>query len=192
MLNAKRNPLRSTLTIGLVSVASFLVAAVSSFRLVPSEEGTAGFDWVAQSSQPIFEDLDTTAGQQKALGTGNRLSAGSKVLCIRFKSGEDASCNNLYQSTQPRVLGVSDKFIDWFDLNGTVPFGWGGSLAKTDSEKQNPWKLLQSQQAHAGTADDPIPVVIDKNTVTERLKPHEAPTTGKPKKRSKRGPRKTA
>ena len=54
IFNAKRNPLRSTLTIGLVAVASFLIAAVSAFRLSPSDAGTAGFDWVAQSSQPIL------------------------------------------------------------------------------------------------------------------------------------------
>jgi len=42
--NAKRNPLRSTLTIGLVAVASFLIAAVSAFRLAPTEQGTGGFD----------------------------------------------------------------------------------------------------------------------------------------------------
>ena len=40
MLSAKRNPLRSTLTIGLVAVSSFLIAAVSSFRLIPSDAGT--------------------------------------------------------------------------------------------------------------------------------------------------------
>ena len=68
LLSAKRNPLRSTLTIGLVAVASFLIAAVSAFRLTPSEAGTSGFDWVATSSQPVFEDLQTVKGQTEALG----------------------------------------------------------------------------------------------------------------------------
>ena len=104
IFNAKRNPLRSTLTIGLVAVASFLIAAVSAFRLSPSEAGTAGFDWVAQSSQPIFESLSSDDADGK-----------TNVTSIRFKSGEDASCNNLYQSTQPRALGVPDSFIDSFD-----------------------------------------------------------------------------
>ena len=36
LMSAKRNPLRSTLTIGLVAVASFLIAAVSAFRLAPT------------------------------------------------------------------------------------------------------------------------------------------------------------
>ena len=67
LLSLRRNPLRSTLTIGLVAVASFLIVAVSSFRLTPTEEGTAGFDYVAQSSQPIFADLNSTDGQEEML-----------------------------------------------------------------------------------------------------------------------------
>ena len=157
--NAKRNPLRSTLTVGLVAVASFLIAAVSSFRLSPSDAGTAGFDWVAQSSQPIFDLPDAESPDQ-----------GINVISIRFKSGEDASCNNLYQSTQPRALGVPDHFIDDFDSAQSLQFAWGGSLAKTESEQQNPWQLLKSEVVHQGTVEDPIPVVLDKNTANYSLK----------------------
>lgn len=170
MLNAKRNPLRSTLTIGLVAVASFLIAAVSSFRLTPTETGTAGFDWVALSSQPVFDDLSTLEGQTAALGVDHRLSAGTDVMAIRYKSGEDASCNNLYQATQPRALGVPKRFIRDFDSDSTGHFSWVGSLATTEAEKQNPWRLLDSETAHAGTEEDPIPVVLDKNTATYSLK----------------------
>lgn len=173
--SAKRNPLRSTLTIGLVAVASFLIAAVSSFRLTPNESGTAGFDWVAQSSQPIFEDLGTVAGQVKALGAGFELAPTTEVFSLRYKPGEDASCNNLYQSTQPRALGVPLNFVQSFsrkqvDRSGAGEFAWGGSSANSPAEQANPWLLLSSEQAHAGTADDPIPVVIDKNTANYSLK----------------------
>lgn len=170
MLSAKRNPLRSTLTIGLVAVASFLIAAVSSFRLTPSESGTAGFDWVAQSSQPVFADLGSAKGQLDALGVGYELTPGTEVMSVRYKNGEDASCNNLYQSTQPRALGVSDRFIDSFDAEDATQFAWGGSLAKTEAEKRNPWRLLKSETRHAGTAVDPIPVMLDKNTANYSLK----------------------
>ncbi|MFT5303133.1 MAG: putative ABC transport system permease protein [Mariniblastus sp.] len=170
MLNAKRNPLRSTLTIGLVAVSSFLIAALSSFRLTPSELGTAGFDWVAQSSQPVFDDLSTVEGQIKALGVGNALEAGTTVMSFRFKPGEDASCSNLYQSTQPRVLGVSESFVKHFDSPEAVSFGWATSLAAAPAEAQNPWQLLGGKTVHAGTEEDPIPVVIDQNTAIYSLK----------------------
>lgn len=162
--SAKRNPLRSTLTIGLVAVASFLIVAVSSFRLSPTDAGTAGFDLIGESSQPIFADLNTEAGQVKLLGRENLLPPETRVFALRVKPGQDASCNNLYQSTQPRVLGVSEKFIDYFDSNST-PFGWGAVEATTAEEKANPWQLLQRT-----TDDGAIPVIIDQNTANYSLK----------------------
>ena len=170
ILSARRNPLRSTLTIGLVSVASFLIAAVSSFRLMPTDAGTGGFDWVAQSSQPVFDDLSAVEGQEQALGVGNQLTPGTDVMSFRFKPGEDASCNNLYQSTQPRVLGVTNQFIEYFNSTDVGQFAWAENLASAASEKQNPWRLLESEAIHSGRQDDPIPVILDKNTANYSLK----------------------
>ena len=136
LLSARRNPLRSTLTIGLVAVASFLIAAVSAFRLKPTESGTAGFDWVAQSSQPVFDDLATAAGQLAALGDGFQLPADSDVLMLRYKSGEDASCNNLYQSTQPRALGVTSRFVQQFSQPNQPAFAWAGASTTSDTSSR--------------------------------------------------------
>ncbi len=163
VMSLRRNPLRSTLTIGLVAVASFLIAAVSSFRLTPTEQGTAGYDYVAQSSQPIFADLNTEEGQAELLGD-DRLPDSTRVIGFRFKPGEDASCNNLYQSSQPRVLGVPELFIASFDADASK-FAWGGSIAESRTESANPWTLLNR------TYDDgAIPVIIDKNTANYSLK----------------------
>ena len=161
---ARRNPLRSALTTGLVAVASFLIVAVSSFRLSPNEAGTAGFDWIATSSQPIIDPVQLSSDAEG--------SAAAQVFSFRYRDGEDASCNNLYQSTQPRVLGVSHEFIHSFDPQGEnqqTPFGWGGTLAASEAERANPWRLLDAE-VHAGTEADPIPVLIDKNTANYSLK----------------------
>ncbi len=170
IMNAKRNPLRSTLTIGLVAVAAFLIAAVSAFRLAPTEQGTAGFDWVAQSSQPIFYDLSSSDGQTEVFGDANALTAGTEIVSIRYKSGEDASCNNLYQSTQPRALGVPTSFVNSFDQPDALQFAWGGSVGGDEAVKKNAWHLLDSDAPHAGTEEDPIPVILDKNTANYSLK----------------------
>lgn len=170
IMSFQRNPLRSTLTIGLVAVACFLIAAVSSFRLTPSERGTAGFEWVAQSSQPIYYDLNNVEGQKLALGAEHQLQDGTEISAMRLKPGEDASCNNLYQSSQPRILGVDAQFIQEFDEGKAGRFAWSASLASSELEKQNPWRLLDSPQPHSGTREDPIPVVIDKNTANYSLK----------------------
>src|SRR6187200_2909532 len=61
--NAARNPSRSTLTIGLVASASFLIVAISAFRLDPNEQGTGGFALVGESDDPVIQDLNTKVGR---------------------------------------------------------------------------------------------------------------------------------
>ena len=150
-MSGKRNPLRSTLTIGLVAVASFLIVAVSSFRLSPNNAGTAGFDLIASSEGPIYESLTTS------------IDDSIEAYSIRFKSGEDASCNNLYQSTQPSVLGVNQQFIDSFKEDND--FRWASVDTKDLTFKRLPWNLLNQK-----FDDGAIPVVIDKNTANYSLK----------------------
>ncbi len=179
LMNARRNPLRSTLTIGLVAVASFLIAAVSAFRLSPTEQGTGGFDWIAKSSHPILADLSTDDGIQKLLGSTSKSDTPTTIIPIRYRQGEDASCNNLYQSTRPQVLGLPKKFIEHFERptwSATLPrFAWANSLdlyhgGLYHKGKMNPWRWLERNHPSAGTEMDPIPTIIDKNTANYSLK----------------------
>ena len=62
-LNTARNPGRSTLTIGLVAAATFLIVAISAFRLDTGDGGTGGFNFIATSDQPIHYDLNTPDGR---------------------------------------------------------------------------------------------------------------------------------
>lgn len=172
-MNSRRNPLRSTLTVGLVAIASFLIAAVSAFRLAPTAQGTGGFDWVAKSSQPVLLDLSSAEGRAKLLGTDSQVRSQMAVLPLRYQAGEDASCNNLYQSTQPQILGLPQSFLNSNSSDSSTKnptFAWASSLASSEAEKLNPWLLLRSDSPHAGTAADPIPAVLDKNTANYSLK----------------------
>jgi len=161
----RRNALRSTLTIGLVAVAAFLIAAISAFHLTPTDAGTGGFDYLAQTSQPVFENLNSTDGQRQLLLDGQPLSDGSVVLPLRYRPGDDSSCNNLYQTRQPTVLGASAALIEHFEQteNG---FGWALTAADSPETHQNPWQLLTQPASDDGA----IPVVIDKNTAWYSLK----------------------
>ena len=107
-------------------------------------------------------DLGSAEDQTERLG--ETLTGVDALYGFRFKPGEDASCNNLYQSTQPRVLGVPASFIDRFDAE-VQDFAWGGSIAETDEEVKNPWRLLRREYE-----DGAIPVLIDKNTANYSLK----------------------
>ena len=171
--NASRNPRRSSLTIGLVAAAAFLIVAISAFRLDPSAEGTVktsgsgGFALVAESSQPIYKDINSAEGRAD-LGFSRDDDAaleGSTAYALRVQPGDDASCLNLYRTAQPRAIGVPKAVID------RGGFAWAGSTAQ-----QNPWQLLDAHpplprcegDGRGGVAS-PVPVVLDANTATYSL-----------------------
>ncbi len=162
--NAGRNPSRSTTTIGLMAVASFLIISMSAFRLAPSLDGAAGFELSALSSQPIFEDLNEPAAQQDLLADSADVLKDGQVLAFRLKPGDDASCRNLYQATAPQVLGVSDSTIEYFDT-AESNFVFAASGGESEEAKKNPWRLLRSP----AESDGVIPVILDKNTAMYSL-----------------------
>ena len=164
--NAGRNPVRSTLTVGLMATACFLIISMSSFQLAPTESGTAGFQLIGESSEPIYVDLNDPKQQRQYLADNAPLMSDGEVLALRMKPGDDASCNNLYAPSQPRVLGVTNHFVDYFAKDG-VKFAWAGSKATEEAEKKNPWLLLRGE---AAAKDQPVPCVVDMNTAMYSLK----------------------
>ena len=58
---------------------------------------------------------------------------------LRVQAGDDASCLNLYQARQPRVLGVSNRFIR------RGGFAWSSTAAHSAEEHANPWLLLDKK-----------------------------------------------
>jgi putative ABC transport system permease protein len=174
--NAGRNPGRSTLTIGLVASAAFLIVAVSAFRLTPpstfaeKSSGTGGFALVGQSDQPILPDMNTEDGRidLNFSQAERKQLAATTVFPFRFRPGDDASCLNLYQTSQPKILGAVDKFLD------RGGFSWAGSAATDDAERANPWLLLRKPIANdpATEVDESqrIPIVLDQATAIYSLK----------------------
>jgi putative ABC transport system permease protein len=143
--NAGRNPGRSTLTISLVAAAAFLIVAVSAFRLGPpgtylkKSSGTGGFALLARSDLPILPDLNTDDGQidlNFSQAQRKQLKA-IHTYPLRYRPGDDSSCLNLYQTTKPQVLGVTEALIE------RGGFDWAAAAAETDAERANPWLLLR-------------------------------------------------
>ncbi|MCG8449782.1 MAG: ABC transporter permease [Pirellulales bacterium] len=160
--NARRKPGRTILSVALTAVASFLIVALSAFRLAPTEQGTGGFDLLATADQPIHFDLDTAAGREQ-LGFGQRgesMLANIEIHSLRVQHGEDASCLNLYQTSQPRVIGVPKTF---YERN---QFAWSAFAEPT---KDNPWHLLASRLGQDDQGREITPIVLDKNTATYSL-----------------------
>jgi ABC-type antimicrobial peptide transport system permease subunit len=132
-LNIARNPGRSILTIGLVSAASFLIVAISAFRLETGEAGTGGFELVATSDQPILYDLNTPEGRFE-LGFSDQVNQqleAWRIYSLRVSAGEDASCLNLYRPTQPRVLGVP------ISLTERGGFAWAAVAHRAQTSDQS-------------------------------------------------------
>ncbi|MEX2168833.1 MAG: ABC transporter permease [Pirellulales bacterium] len=165
--NVARNPGRSTLTMGLVAAASFLILAISAFRLAPTEEGTGGYDLIATSATPIYYDLSTDEGQQE-LGfreADSEAVTDLDVQSLRVYGGEDASCLNLYRPEQPRVLGVPQSMID------RGGFAWADVATGADGQvPANPWTLLNRSPDNDENEKSIVPVILDMNTAIYSLR----------------------
>lgn len=180
--SATRQPIRSTLSIGLMAAAAFLIVAMSAFRLQPSDRGTGGFELLGRTSQPLFGDLGDPQERADLLGSDAEVFDGVTVAAWRLRPGQDASCNNLYQASQPTVLGVPSDFAGLFatggegveveraEAAGEFPgFEWA-AREERDGDG-SPWELLAT--AASGTKEDPIPVVLDQNTAMWSLQLRE-------------------
>ncbi|PQO38977.1 hypothetical protein C5Y96_03645 [Blastopirellula marina] len=163
--NAARNPGRSTLTIGLIASAAFLIVAIGAFRLSPTESGSGGMNLIAESSQPLYRDLNTEEGR---LETGfteeeDQQLASTTILSLRVQPGDDASCLNLYQSNSPRVLGVTPSMMKYYAQSDVTHFEWVASAATSGESK---WEALNKK---ADGINEPIPVALDNNTAMYAL-----------------------
>ena len=89
-------------------------------RLIPSrsnDPSEAGYRYFAESAIPIYYDPNTREGKESL-----NLSVDAKWLSFRLRPGDDASCLNLYQPQNPRVIGAP---ASWLKLDaqtdGTIP-----------------------------------------------------------------------
>jgi len=158
--NVGRNPLRSTLSIGLMACASFLIISIGAFELSPTRSGAGGFDLIGQTATPFYRELNDPQVRAETLGQDVETLAAAEIVSLRLQPGQDASCNNLYQATQPQVLGVPPQFGQ---ATGETPFEWAAAIdPPADAAEWSPWDALD--QPASGTAEDPVPLVLDQNT----------------------------
>jgi len=158
--NATTRPGRSVLCIALIASAAFIIVSVDAFRredraaALDRKSGAGGYPLMAESLLPIIHDPNSQQGREELNLNEDKL-AGVKITRFRLRPGDDASCLNLYQPRNPRILGAPDGFI------GESRFAFQSSLAKTDEEKANPWVLL-----NANLGEGVVPVAADANSLT--------------------------
>jgi hypothetical protein len=138
--------------------------AVDAFRKDPAaldpsnrETGTGGYALKAESLVPLHWDPNTAEGRSEL----NLPQAGAedfvdmRIETFRLRSGDDASCLNLYRPRNPRVLAPTGDFLE------RGGFAFGRTLASTPEERTNPWLLLGK-----AFPDGAVPVVGDQNSMT--------------------------
>jgi hypothetical protein len=161
--NATSRPGRSVLCIALIASAAFIIVAVDAFKRdvrdtsLEGKSGSGGFPLLAESILPLYHDPNTTEGREALNIFSQEGKEAGSVSFTRFRvrPGDDASCLNLYQPRNPRILGASDDFIQ------SGRFSFQNSLALTKDEQANPWLLLERE-----LADGAIPVIADANSMT--------------------------
>lgn len=143
--NVRRRLGRSLAVIILLSCASFLIAAVGAFRNDPQNDarlrertsGTGGFALWAESSLPIYLDLNTNQARERFAFEG----ADSSFVPLRVRAGDDASCLNLNRAQTPQLWGVNPV-----DLQKRQAFGID-------------WTLLEKSEKNV------VPAIGDENTI---------------------------
>jgi ABC-type lipoprotein release transport system permease subunit len=161
--NASHRPARSVLCVALVASSAFIIVAVDAFRQRGVEDsanrnsGGGGYPLAAESLLPVAHDPNTQEGRESlnlnVTADGNAL-AGIHFARFRVRTGDDASCLNLYQPREPRVLGATSEFVR------EHRFAFGSSLAASAEEKSNPWLLLEKD-----SGDGALPVAADANSL---------------------------
>jgi len=161
--NATHKPSRSILCITLIATAAFIVVTVSAFRKDDSgatfdnRSGNGGFPLFAESQLPLIHDPNTKEGREELLLTpddGSRVLTEIKFSRFRVRPGDDASCLNLFQARNPRIIAPTNEFL------GQNRFTFQSSSEKTE----NAWSLLDKEQT-----DGSIPVIADANSLTYAL-----------------------
>ena len=115
--NAARRRGRSLAIVGTMACGVFLVLSVGANRQDPTasdptapRSGTGGFALYAESSVPIFVDLNTKAGRD-TFGLSDEQMRGVRIVSMLLRDGDDASCLNLNRSRQPRLLGAAAEAL---------------------------------------------------------------------------------
>jgi hypothetical protein len=122
------------------------------------KSGAGGYALVAESLLPIAHDPNTPEGREALnlnVAAGDDALAQVRFARFRVRPGDDASCLNLYQPREPKILAAAHDFI------GENHFAFQDSLASSTEERENVWLLLEKD-----FGDGTVPTIADANSAT--------------------------
>lgn len=158
---ARWRPIRSVLSASLIAFACFVIVSVGAFRRdasnmsIDRSSGTGGFALIAEAIAPLMHNPNTESGREELGLSGEQLLNGVRVSRFRLRPGDDASCLTLYQPRNPRIIAPEASFIE------DARFAFASSLAESDDERANPWRLLGRT-----LPDGALPAIADQTSLT--------------------------
>lgn len=147
--NLGRRRGRSLAVVGILAFGVFMFLGVTVFRrdrlTSPGDRasGTGGFSLVGESTVAVVHDLNTPEGRAFFALPGAEL-ADVRVVGLRARSGDDASCRSLTRAQTPELVGVNPN-----DFAGRFTFVKGAG----------DWEVLNTP-----LPDNVVPAVIDQAT----------------------------
>jgi hypothetical protein len=155
--NASRHISRSTVTMGLIALATFVLVTLAAFRGQDPEDtsnpksGAGGYRLMLSADILLLGDLGTAAGRNVlAVANGDDpLWSRLKFTPMRRWAGEDISCLNLTRPGTPTILSVPETMVQ------RDAFTPGRSIKKV----ANVWTLLGEKRE-----DGAVPVIADDET----------------------------
>jgi len=151
---------RSLACVCLLACGVFMVIAIGAFKINPNENadapesGTGGFAFYAESDLPVLHDLNGEKGRYNYPFEDYSKPLPSGVVQLRIREGDDASCLNLNQTREPRLLGVAPAKIKAMGDKARFTFA---STLKVDGKSG--WDLLEHD-----FGEGIVPAVVDQNT----------------------------
>jgi len=151
---------RTVTAVALLAIGTFSIIITGSNRKTfygsetSSQSGTGGFLLWAESTVPLLKDLNSPEGKEKYGLIGEKELDGVTFAQMLSLNGDDASCLNLNQVSQPKILGINPRL---FDLQQSFSF------AQLDASivGQHPWLALHEQ-----LAPGIIPAIADQTVIT--------------------------
>ncbi|MFZ4522433.1 MAG: ABC transporter permease [Bacteroidales bacterium] len=162
--NLALNRARTLSAVALLAIGTFTIVITGANRKTISghdsarKSGTGGFILWGESTLPVMDDLNTPTGSGIFGLKDESVLKNVRFVQLPGLAGDDASCLNLNQVSQPGILGVPANLfnkLNAFTFVSLVP----------SVKASEPWKTLGTK-----LADDVIPGFCDQTVITWGLR----------------------
>ncbi|NVO18949.1 MAG: FtsX-like permease family protein [Bacteroidetes bacterium] len=155
---------RTLVSISLLAIGTFSIVITGANRQLSGgtsmgrSSGTGGFLLYMESTIAVQEDLNSARGKRKFNIEDDSLLRDVVFTPVEKVEGDDASCLNLNQVSNPGLLGINPEL---FHQRGSFSF----QEYNTSSNNFSPWQSLSKE-----TAPGIIPAIADQTVITWGLR----------------------